>query len=210
MAEEFGGPKVKGARIAIQGFGAVGRHAARYLAEGGAVLVAAADSRGTIADPDGLDIAKLNAIKDSGGALTDYEDGRKSIAGNIVGVDRDILIPAARPDVIDIDNVDSVKARLVLQGANIPATLDAERRLHEKGILCIPDFIANAGGVITAAVEYRGGSEAAAMEMTAAKIKANTREVLELVARNQMLPRAAAQLLARKRVEHAMTMRRFR
>lgn len=210
VAEEFGGPKLKGARIAIQGFGAVGKHAAKYLAESGSVLVAVADSRGTIADSDGLDVSKLIALKDEGGAVTEYENGRKSISEDIVGVDCDILIPAARPDVIHMENVDNIKARLVLQGANIPATSDAEMRLHERGILCIPDIIANAGGVITAAVEYQHGSQAAAMEMTATNIERNTREVLRMAADGNVLPRQAAQMLARQRIESAAATRRFK
>jgi glutamate dehydrogenase (NAD(P)+) len=97
----------------------------------------------------------------------------------------------------------------VLQGANIPATLGAERRLHERGILAVPDFIANAGGVIAAAVEYRGGSERAALDTIADKIAANTRAVLETAKAKGVPPREAAVDLARTRVERAMDLRRW-
>lgn len=210
VAQDFGGPRLKGARVAVQGFGAVGRHAARFLTNSGAVLVAASDSRGTVADPDGLDVAILTSIKAGRRPVTDYKKGKKTIAESIIGIDCDILIPAARPDVITMDNVDTVKAQVVLQGANIPATIDAEQRLHERGVLCVPDVIANAGGVITAAVEYQGGSQAAALEMTALKIRENTREVLAAAQRDEVPPRKAAHELARGRVEHAMAMRRFK
>ena len=79
--------------------------------------------------------------------------------------------------MIRADNVDRLRTRLVLQGANIPVTAEAEARLHERGVLAVPDFIANAGGVICAAVEYRGGTQAAALEAIAEKIRSNTAEV---------------------------------
>ena len=88
----------------------------------------------------------------------------------MIDVECEIWIPAARPDVIGVDNVDRLSTRLVLQGANIPVTPEAETRLHARGLLTIPDFIANAGGVICAAVEYRGGTPKAAFEAIAEKI----------------------------------------
>lgn len=127
----------------------------------------------------------------------------------MVGVECDIWIPAARPDVLRDDNVDRLKARLVLQGANIPATHGAEQRMHERGILSIPDFIANAGGVISAAVEYRGGTQRAAFNAIAEKIAANTRAMLDLTKAQRMSPRQAAIKLARARIERAMSLRRW-
>jgi len=97
----------------------------------------------------------------------------------------------------------------VLQGANIPATAAAERRMHERGILSIPDFIANAGGLIAAALEYHGGTEKTAFDAIAEKIAANTRAVLDLATARHMLPRDAAVELARTRVERAMSLRRW-
>ncbi len=124
-------------------------------------------------------------------------------------VDCDIWIPAARPDVLRADNVDRLQTRLVLQGANIPCTPEAEATLHERGVLVVPDFIANAGGVICAAVEYHGGSEAHAFEQIDAKIRANTDAVLREAQRSGARPREAALHLARQRVERAATARRW-
>jgi len=95
-----------------------------------------------------------------------------------------------------------------LQGANIPATDDSERILYERGIVNVPDFIANAGGVICAAVEYRGESEAFAFEQIAAKIAQNTREVLARSREEKITPREAAVRLALGRVKMAMRYRR--
>jgi glutamate dehydrogenase/leucine dehydrogenase len=97
---------------------------------------------------------------------------------------------------------------LILQGANIPATTAAEAWMHEHGILNLPDFIANAGGVICAAVEYSGGTEQQAMETIAEKIRVNTTALLERVQKEQLLPRTAGIELARTRVEEAMSYRK--
>jgi glutamate dehydrogenase (NAD(P)+) len=207
-AQEFSGVRLDGARVVVQGFGAVGRHAARFLADKGARLVAASDSRGAIHNPDGLDIQHLSKLKAEGGSVADEKGGRRVLADDLVGIPCDIFIPAARPDVLSESNVAALQARLVLQGANIPATLAAERSMHGRGILSIPDFIANAGGVIAAAVEYHGGTEKAAFDAITEKISANTRAVLEHARTAHMLPREAAIELARARVERAMRLRR--
>jgi glutamate dehydrogenase (NAD(P)+) len=208
-AQEFSKVRLEGARVAVQGFGAVGRHAARFLAGKGARLIAASDSRGAVHDANGLDIGRLEALKAEGKSVADLEGAEKMRADDLVGIACDIWIPAARPDVIRESNVEALKARLLLQGANIPATPGAERRMHERGILSIPDFIANAGGVIAAAVEYHGGTEKGAFDAIAEKVAANTRAVLEMAAARHGLPREAALELARTRVERAMSLRRW-
>ena len=208
VAAEFCDLELEGARLAIQGFGAVGKHAARFLTEQGAVLVAASDSRGAIHDPAGLDVAALIEIKDRGGRVTEYEGGIVLKRDALVSVDCDIWIPAARPDAIREDNVDRLRARLVVPGANIGTTPAAEQFMHEHHILCVPDFIANAGGVICAATEYHGGTEAAAMAEIEARIRDNTRAVLERARSTGTLPRAAAVDLATERVRRAMGLRR--
>ena len=209
-AQDIGGPQLEGARVVVQGFGAVGQHAARFLKDKGAVLVAASDTHGAIADPKGLDVPALVALKREGKPLTAYARAEKLVREDIVSVPCDIWIPAARPDVIRADNVEMLDTRLVLQGANIPATLDAERRLHERGILSIPDFIANAGGVICASVEYHGGTQQSAFDAIAEKIAQNTREVLQAVRSERLLPREAANRLAERRVRAAVALRRWR
>ena len=209
-AQVLGGPKLQGARVAVQGFGAVGQHAARFLAQKVCVLVAASDSHGGIADSAGLDDSALMALKKTGRPVATHARGRKLDRDEIFAVPCDIWIPAARPDVLRADNVDRLDTDLVLQGPNIPATPEAERWLHERGVLSIPDFIANAGGVICASVEYHGGSERSAFETIAEKIAANTREVLGSSRAEKLLPRDAANRLAERRVRAAMALRRWR
>jgi glutamate dehydrogenase/leucine dehydrogenase len=203
------GLSLAGARVAVQGFGAVGRHAARCLVERGALLVAAADSRGAVLQPAGLDVAGLVAHKGQGASLDTFPGGRALPRDALVGVECDIWIPAARPDVLTEANVAQLKAKLVLQGANIPATAGAEQWMHTHGALSVPDFIANAGGVICAAIEYRGGTQRAAFDSIDERIRANTRAVLEESRRAKTLPRAAALALAERRVRAAAQTRRW-
>jgi glutamate dehydrogenase (NAD(P)+) len=126
---------------------------------------------------------------------------------DLLGLPCDILVPAARPDALTVDNVERVAARVVLQGANLPATLEAERLLHKRGALSVPDFIANAGGVICAAVEHHGGARSQAFARIEEKIRANTAEMLELMRDRDVLPREAAEELALGRLDEA---RRYR
>ncbi|MCE7979997.1 MAG: Glu/Leu/Phe/Val dehydrogenase [Caldilinea sp. CFX5] len=212
VAAEVAAPAIgldlREARVAIQGFGAVGQHAARFLCERGARLVAASDSRSAIYHPEELDVNALIRHKQGGWPVGDFAEGTPLERDALVGVACDIWIPAARPDVLTEANVRQVKAKLILQGANIPATEGAERWLHEHGILSIPDFIANAGGVICADVEYHGGNQQQALATIAEKIRQNTQETLELAKRENLLPRQAAIKLARSRIEEAMRLRR--
>ena len=209
VAGEKLGLSLEGARIAIQGFGAVGKHAARFFGEKGAVLVAAADSSGTVSDASGIDVSALIVHKEQGHSIRDLSTGEKLDREAIVGVDCDILVPAARPDAVRADNQDTVKAKLIVQGANIGVTDEAEAMLHERGVLCIPDFIANAGGVICAAVEYRGGTEVQALQEIDERIRANTTEILSAAERENELPRQAAVTMAGERVRKAMRFGRW-
>lgn len=210
VAQEFADLELKGARVVIQGFGAVGKHAARFLEERGAILVGASDSRGTIANADGLDVQDLIAHKESRRPVAEFAKGTRGDAGAVLSIPCDIWIPAARPDVLRSDNIAELDCKLVLQGANIPATVEAEQIMHDRGILSVPDFIANAGGVICASVEYHGGAQSAAMAAVADKVAHNTRETLAAARADNLLPREAARRLAKSRVEKAMSLRRWK
>jgi glutamate dehydrogenase/leucine dehydrogenase len=203
------GLELRGARVVVQGFGSVGKHAARFLAEKGAVLVAASDSQGMIVDTAGLDTAALAALKAKGRPLKEHSRGRSASADSLIDVPCDIWIPAARPDAVNSGNVARLNARMVAQGANIPCTLEAEQALAARGILVLPDFIANAGGVICAAVEYHGGTQVQAFASIDEKIRANMKSVLDQAERTGSLPRAAAVSLAKDRVYRAMRVRRW-
>ena len=200
---------LSGARVVVQGFGAVGQSAARFLGQQGAVLVGAADSRGTLYDPQGLDIDRLTQLKQQGGSVLDYSGGRKLELDAVIDLECEVWIPAARPDFITEANVDRLRTRLVAQGANIALTPGAEKWLHQRGVLSLPDFIANAGGVICGAMEYRGSWKGQVFDVIAEKIRGNTEEMLLWVEKDGLLPRAAATQMALAALHQAMATRRW-
>lgn len=200
---------LEGAKVVVQGFGAVGRYAAKFLTEKGAVLVGAADSCGAIYNSEGLDVEALIGLKKRQKSVSDYSEGEKLYRDAVIDIECDIWIPAARPDVIDEANVNRLKTKLVMQGANIPITPGAEKILHEKGIISVPDFIANAGGVICAAMEYKGATESVAFQVIEEKVRRNTRQVLESSTSEGILPREAAMNLAVERLKRSMKYRRW-
>jgi glutamate dehydrogenase/leucine dehydrogenase len=200
--------ELHGARVAIQGFGAVGTHTARFLAERGARIVAVSDRRGATGDPTGLPVDELIDWMRAGGQLADFAAGMPLERDSVIGTDCDILVPAARPDVISEANAHTVKAKLVLEGANIPVTTDAEATLHDRGVLCLPDLLVNAGGVICASAEYAGESRARAFDLIAQTIRDNTAAVIERSQAQSELPRVVAEELAAASLSDAMSFRR--
>ena len=209
VAAPWIGLALDGARVAVEGFGAVGRHGARFLAERGTKLVAASDSGGGVANPNGLDLDALIAHKAGGQSVSKFSGGEPITPEQLIAFDCDIWIPAARPDVLTGENIGTLKAKLVLQGANIPATEEAERRMYENGVVNIPDFIANAGGVICASVEYHGGGPDQALKTIEEKVGHNTKEILERSSDRGLTLRAAAEEMALTRLRQAMGYRRF-
>jgi glutamate dehydrogenase (NAD(P)+) len=203
------GMPFKGTKVAVQGFGSVGKNVARFLSQSGAVIIAASDTGGTVYNANGLNIDALITLKEAHASITAYSDAEVLPCDAIIDIASDIWIPAARPDVIHKDNVHRLQTKLVIEGANIPITHEAEKILHDRGILCIPDFIANAGGVICAAMEYHGATQKTAFEAIEEKLQENTRMVLKESEEKGTLPRESAVSLARARVEKAMSFNRF-
>jgi len=206
-AQDSAGFRIDGARVVVEGFGSVGRHAARFLAERGALLVGVSDSRGARACPAGFSLPELLEFKSTGASVVEFGEGEAISGTELVGVDCEIWIPAARPDVLRADNAGQVRARVIAQGANIPATPEAEQILADNGVLVLPDFVVNAGGVICAAVEYHQGSQSQALATIEEKLRQNTLAVLDRARQEGCLPRAAALAIARERVHTAMSFR---
>jgi len=157
QAAEDEGLEVKGMRVAVQGFGNVGFHAARLLAERGARIVAVSDLTGGYHCPDGFTFSNLEEYrKEQGGTLEGYDEkGIEHVPlEDFMGIDCDVLIPAAVEAAVHEGNVDTVKARIIVEGANLPLTPDADRRLSERGVLIVPDLLANAGGVTVSYFEW--------------------------------------------------------
>jgi glutamate dehydrogenase (NAD(P)+) len=149
------GLEIKGARIAVQGFGNVGGVAARLFAEAGARVVAVQDHATTVVRDSGMDVHALQAHIAMHGSVAGF-GGAETLAdrSQFWGVDCDILVPAALEQQINETNADKIRAKIILEGANGPTTPAADDILHEKGVLIVPDVIANAGGVTVSYFEW--------------------------------------------------------
>ncbi|MEM4534682.1 MAG: Glu/Leu/Phe/Val dehydrogenase [Desulfurococcaceae archaeon] len=148
---------VEGKTVAVHGFGNVGMYAAKYLAEWGATVVAVSDSKGYIYDPRGLDVEEVIRVKTEMGSVVNYKKGNVKVSENhmeLLELPVDILVPAAIENVITSENVNRVKAKIISEGANGPTTPEADKVLHEKGTVVIPDILANAGGVTMSWIEW--------------------------------------------------------
>ena len=151
------GLPIEGGRVAVQGFGNAGTVAARLLTEAGMKLVAASDSKGGVQAPRGMDFAALSAHKEQTGSVVGFPGAEAIESDAVLLVDCEVLIPAALENAITLKNADRVRARIVAEAANGPTTPGADRILHEKGIMVVPDILANAGGVTVSYFEWVQG-----------------------------------------------------
>lgn len=205
------GIKTSEATVAVQGFGNAGRIAARLLAAEGAKIVAVSDSKGGVYDAKGLDVAKLEELKDNG-SIQDY--GSETITNEqLLELDVTVLIPAALENVITSKNANNVKARIIAEAANGPTTPEADRILTEKGILVIPDVLANAGGVTVSYFEWVQNlanyywSEEEVLEKLEVNMINSYKAVRDLAKEYKVNLRKAAYMIAMKRISAAMEAR---
>ncbi len=145
---------VEGLKIAIIGFGNVGATAARLLYEKGAKVVAVSDSKGAIYNPKGLDITNILKFKAQNKTLIGYKPADDITLEELIAIDCDVLIPAAVEGQINSSNAKNVKVKIIAEGANAPTTPDADKILNDKGIVILPDILANAGGVVVSYFEW--------------------------------------------------------
>ena len=147
---------LKGNSIVVQGFGNVGGTIAKILYEKGAKIIAISDISGGLYDNEGLNINKLSGWVDQNHLLKDYrEENYKFIPNDkLLNIDCDVLIPAAIENQITLDNADNINCGIILEGANGPTTPEADKILKERGIIVVPDILANAGGVCVSYFEY--------------------------------------------------------
>ncbi len=149
------GINFEGARVVVQGFGNVGSVAAKIAAENGAKVVGISDALGGIYNPNGLPVEELiNRYSGREGGIREYKDAEAVSNDQLLELDCDILIPAAIAAQITKDNAKKIKAKLIVEGANGPCTPDADHILSDKGILVVPDILANSGGVIVSYFEW--------------------------------------------------------
>ena len=148
---------LEGTRVALQGFGQVGKSVARSLHRVGAKVVAVSDLSGGVHRPDGIDIAALEQWTDRNVWVRGFPGGDAIGGDQLFEVDCEVLIPAAVQEVIHAGNAHDITAAVVLEGANTPTTLEGDRILRDRGVLVVPDILANAGGVTVSYFEWLQG-----------------------------------------------------
>jgi glutamate dehydrogenase (NAD(P)+) len=207
------GERVDGRRIAVQGFGNVGRNLAVILAGDGASIIGLSDSVGGVYNPDGIDVDAAIAHKREHGMLAGTPDTEEITNDDLLVLDCDVLAPCALEQVITTDNADKVKAGIVCEGANGPVTPEADLILEDRGILVLPDVLANAGGVVVSYFEWVQGLQEYFWKETEVNAKLNdivTRAFAETWRwhEERSLPmRQAAYAIAVGRVAEATTTR---
>lgn len=214
-AAQHAGRDTASLTVSIQGFGAVGAATARRLAELGATIVAISTSQGGLHNPDGLDVEHLLKQRDEHGdaLVAHYGDAQPIACGEEIRIPADVLVPAALQDVIDDQRARTLPARIVVEGANLPSSPSAQEILRERGVLVVPDFIANAGGVVAAAVAMDSRDSGIRPDTTSvftsisSKLRAGAHHALEVSAREGVTTHQAARRAAQTRVAEAMDLR---
>jgi glutamate dehydrogenase (NAD(P)+) len=207
------GLPIKGTRFAVQGFGNVGSHAARLISDDGGKIVAVSDVHGGVRNPQGLDVPALFEHVKRFGTVKGFSGGDACSSDEVLLADCEVLVPAALGGVLTGDNADHVRARIIVEGANAPVTPEADELFEKKGIVVVPDILANAGGVTVSYFEWVQNLQHVAWdeERVNAELERIMKEAYERVAqisRSRKLPlRTAAFVLAIGRVGKATVLR---
>ena len=199
------GMKIKNTSVAIEGFGNVGTFTFQCLENHGFKVVAVSDSEGCLYNPEGLDYDEISKVKKKKGSVI-FGNGKSLVGKKIFELPVDVLIPAALSDTITRKNMNKIKAKIIVEAANIPIPLDVEEKLSKK-ILIVPDFVANAGGVISSYAEYLGKGEKYMEDLIREKLCKNTDLVLKRAFKKNISPREAGMELALARIKKAMKKR---
>ena len=212
-AAKLTGLAVQGARVAVQGFGNVGGTAGKLFAEAGAIVVAVQDHTGSIYNAKGFDVPALLEHVGNTGGVGGFKGGDKLKNDEFWSVDCDILIPAALEGQITAKNAGKIKAKMVIEGANGPTTPEADDILNDKGVLVLPDVIANAGGVTVSYFEWV--QDFSSFFWTEDEINARLVRIMQeafagvwqVAQENKVSLRTATFIVACKRILHAREMR---
>jgi len=200
------GMSLRGARVAVQGFGNVGSVTADLLSREGATVVAVADKSGGLYNPKGLDVADMLKWVSERRHLAGYPEAEAIPGDQVLTLDCDVLVPAATENVITRKNAPDIKARIICEGANGPTSAAADEILEQKGVFVIPDILANAGGVTVSYFEWvqdRGGyfwDEETVNKRLETIMTRSFREVLAMVDKHKVSTRIACYMLAVDRV----------
>ncbi len=190
--------------IAIHGFGNVGTFTFKFLSEAGAKIVAIADTTASVYDESGLDKKIVSGLIYRKESLDKYPKEKRIAPDDFWSLPIDILIPASVTDIINEKNKNNIKAKLIVEAGNIPMSDEIEKEFFNKGIMIVPDFVANAGGVISSYSEYKGYHPKKMLEMVDRKISKNLRIILKESIKKGKNPREAGIEIAMKRIEKKM------
>jgi glutamate dehydrogenase (NAD(P)+) len=192
---------IKKITVGIHGFGNVGTFAFTYLTHMGANVVTIADKEGAVYSEKGFDKPMMKDIIKNRGSVLEYHNGAKKISGeDFWRVPVDVLIPASVTDVINEKNKKDINAKIIVEAGNIPMQENIEEEFFNKGIIIVPDFVANAGGVISSYAEYRGYNPKKMFTTIRNKITKTTKIVMQRSLKNGINPRKVAMDLAKKRI----------
>ncbi len=204
---KYFGEKISGMKVAIQGFGNVGSHAALFISHLGGKIVAVSDISGGLYSENGIDIKALIEYVKHNKVIKGFPGGEEIGGEKIFELDVDMLIPAALEGVITLDNAEKIKARYIIEGANGPTTPEADEVLFQRGIHVVPDILANSGGVLVSYFEWVQGKlgfwweEEEINEKLERKLRNATKDVIETANKYGVDLRTGAMILALRRIE---------
>ncbi|WP_296665587.1 Glu/Leu/Phe/Val dehydrogenase [Demequina sp.] len=213
MAMSSRGMSPERTTAAVQGFGKVGRDAARFLSAAGVTVRAVSDIDGAVYDHRGLDIARLSAHVDLTGSVVGFEGTEAIDAASILTLDVDVVVPAAIEGVLTAQNAGKVQARIVVEGANGPTTKEADAILRDRDVLVVPDILANAGGVVVSYFEWVQANQAYQWSERDVNDRLEERmtrawhDVVDYAGAHDLSYREAATVLAVQRVTEAHKLR---
>jgi glutamate dehydrogenase (NAD(P)+) len=201
VAADILGLDIRGAKVSIHGFGNVGSFTFKYLTQMGAKVIAIADKSGVIFSENGFEGRLLEEIIKEKRPIVSYRGKAEKLKlEDFWSIPVDILIPASVTDVINETNKDKIQTKIIIEAANIPMREEIEEELFKKGILIVPDFVANAGGVITSYAELKGYDLKKPFELVESKIKKSTEIVLKESLKKNLNPRKVAVELAKEKI----------
>jgi glutamate dehydrogenase (NAD(P)+) len=201
VAADILGLDIKGAKVSIHGFGNVGSFTYKYLIKMGAKVIAIADKSGVIFSENGFVKELIEEIIKERKEIMSYRGkAAKLKLEDFWSIPVEILIPASVTDVINEKNKDKIQAKIIVEAANIPMREEIEEELFKKGILIVPDFVANAGGVITSYAELKGYDLKKPFKLVETKIKKSTEIVLKESLKKNLNPRKVAVELAKEKI----------
>ncbi|HLQ46649.1 MAG TPA: glutamate dehydrogenase, partial [Planctomycetaceae bacterium] len=209
------GIDLRGARVAIQGFGKVGSHTATSLRDMGATIIAISDVSGGQVNQKGIDLEQALRVHTATGSIRDLRGCETISNAELLALDCDVLIPAAMEDVLTEQNASEVKAKLIVEGANAPTTFEADHIFEQRGLHVVPDILANAGGVTVSYFEWVQNLQQFRWELSEVNERLERRMVQAFQAvkakadQHQTTLRRGAFLLALDRVAEATRLRGF-